>query len=297
MFLCKKNRKKLFIKEIFVLYCPQIASKEVEAKSIIGGRNMRYLFSATFAALIGLALAQPAHAVSPIEKDYYLSFGVGPIIATNDYAFGNNTEVIDLAGASAAFQIEVAPDVGLHIEGAVGAWIGPVYRTEIGVGWRAYDADGTLSPANSADVQTALAVATGRLDLGTSTSIVSEVTAINISWNSYFHPLEGHHQPYAGFGLGIGFWSVDSPILSDSFDIAFLGHLTAGYDFYLSGLPSGYKDMMGGSFVDDIAVGVSYRFSWSEPRPRGLGGDPTITANDELQQISHAIMFSARYEF
>ena len=210
---------------------------------------MRYLLTTTFAAVIGLLMVQPAQAESPAGNSFYAAFEVGPL-----------------------FVHESGTDVGYSLEGALGGWIGPHYRSEIASGWRSYETDGD-----------------------------AEISSVHVSWNNYFHVLEGAHQPWFGFGVGANFTSVDdSSIVSDAFKTSVLLSAMAGYDFYLSGLPGNIKDTMGGSILDNIAVGVGYRFSWSNPRLSGQGGDNTLVANATfraLRQRTHEILFSARYEF
>ena len=323
---------------------------------------MRYLLTTTFAAVIGLLMVQPAQAASPAGNSFYGSVFVGPVFSTNNTGIGPD---------GARYHIEVEHDAGYHIGGALGGWIGVHYRSEIAVGWRAYDTTSTFRPngpttrAAGADPLAALnpIPAIERDDTGAitnlaartvaimqntmvegedrrisgrearcayegalgrdtpasagpppvaastcitreaggdataTTSLVNEVTAIDVVWNNYFHVLEGAHQPYAGFGIGVSFWSVDGPHISDAFKTSILLNAMLGYDFYLSGLPGNIKDTMGGGILDDIAVGVEYRFSWADPKLSGVGGNGAVLSNSVLQQTSHAILFTARYEF
>ena len=53
----------------------------------------------------------------------------------------------------------------------------------------------------------------------------------------------------------------------------YMAALMAGYDLYLSGLKDFGLDLGGAGFLDDMVVGVQYRFSWSNPRFSGSGGD------------------------
>ncbi len=263
---------------------------------------MHYLFTATFAALVGLAMAQPAQAASPGGKDFYGAARVGAVVSTNEGAFGNQPN----------FQIESSPDAGYHIEGAVGGWIGSVYRTDLSIGWRSYETDGSLRPigpemdnaATPTDERTSPAEAliayinaAGLAATASGADALTEVSVLNFVWNNYFHVLEGEHQPYFGFGVGVGLWTFDGAGFSDAFKVAFFGRLTAGYDYYLSGLPQNYKNTVGGDLLDNVVVGLAYDFSWSNPKPSGAGGNRGVTGNDDFQQISHAILFTARYEF
>ena len=200
---------------------------------------MRYLLTTTFAAVVGLLMVQPAQAASPAGNSFYAAFEVGPL-------FTQESDLVD-------------PDVGYSLEGALGGWIGPNYRSEIAAGWRSYETDGD-----------------------------AEISSAHVSWNNYFHVLEGAHQPWFGFGIGANFTTLDAPGVSDAFKTSVLLSAMAGYDFYLSGLPGNIKDSMGGSILDNIAVGVGYRYSWSNPR---------LSGNAVLRQRAHEVLFSARYEF
>ena len=219
---------------------------------------MRYLLTTTFAAVIGLLMVQPAQAASPAGNSFYAAFEVGPLFVQDS----------DFRGS------DVDPDVGYSLEGALGGWIGSNYRSEIATGWRSYETEGD-----------------------------AEISSVHVSWNNYFHVLEGAHQPWFGFGLGVNFTSVDdASTVSDAFKTSVLLSAMLGYDFYLSGLPGNIKDAMGdvmggSSILDNIAVGMGYRFSWSNPRLSGRGGDPAILSNTALKQQTHEILFSARYEF
>ena len=231
---------------------------------------MRYLLTTTFAAVIGLLMVQPAQAASPAGNSFYAAFEVGPLF----------TQEFDLIG------ITIDPDVGYHIGGALGGWIGPNYRSEIAAGWRSYETD-----------------------------VIPEISSVRVSWNNYFHVLEGAHQPWFGFGAGVMFTSVDDPDIADTFKTSVLLSAMAGYDFYLSGLPGNIKDAMGdaiggSSILDNIAVGVGYRFSWGNPRLSSERGplnpivSPAVStavrdsvSNAVLKQQAHEILFSARYEF
>ena len=219
---------------------------------------MRYLLTTIFAAVIGLLMVQPAQAVSPAGNSFYGSVAVGPIVFSND---------VQLAGAGLEQKSEL--DVGYNVEGALGGWIGSVYRTELAGGWRQYGSDD------------------------------GDFSGISLLWNSYFHILDGAHQPYFGFGTGFGWWSleVDDNRYSDRINtLTYMAALMAGYDLYLSGLRDFGLDL-GAGFLDDMVVGVQYRFSWSNPRFSGSGGTTFPGSNDDVPQINHTIMFSARYEF
>ena len=273
---------------------------------------MRYLLTTTFAAVIGLLMVQPAQAESPAGNSFYGSAFVGPVFSTNNTGIGPD---------GARYHIEVEHDAGYHIGGAVGGWIGPNYRSEIAVGWRAYDVDSRVRPNGSAtgdgfvsqdDAEVAYLLA-GGLDARVAGLVadpaigvvnpIDEVTAIDVVWNNYFHVLEGAHQPYAGFGIGVSFWSVDGDATSDAFKTSVLLNAMLGYDFYLSGLPGNFRSqidsMMGSSssILDDIAVGVEYRFSWANPKLSSIGGNRSFLGNGPFQQTSHEILFNARYEF
>ena len=264
---------------------------------------MRYLLTTTFAAVIGLLMVQPAQAASPAGNSFYGSGFVGAVVATNNTGIGPD---------GAGYHIEVEHDAGYHIGGAVGGWIGPNYRSELSVGWRAYDVEGQIranGSATGAGFVSPMAaideynIAAGVIASATDTtprftgSPIDEVTAIDVVWNNYFHVLEGAHQPYAGFGIGVSFWSVDGPHISDAFKTSVLLNAMLGYDFYLSGLPGDIKDTMGGGILDDVAVGVEYRFSWADPKLSGAGGNRDVLSNSPLQQTSHEILFNMRYEF
>ena len=206
---------------------------------------MRYLLTTTFAAVVSLLMVQPAQAASPAGNSFYAAFEVGPLF-------------VQEAG-------NIDPDVGYSLEGALGGWIGPNYRSEIAGGWRSYEYE---VEGNPGDI---------------------EISSAHVSWNNYFHVLEGAHQPWFGFGIGANFTTVDAPNVSDAFKTSVLLSAMAGYDFYLSGLPGNIKDVMGGSSIlDNIAVGMGYRYSWSNPR---------FSGNAVLRQRAHEVLFSARYEF
>ena len=277
---------------------------------------MRYLLTTTFAAVVSLLMVQPAQAESPTGNSFYGSGFVGAVFSTNNTGIGPD---------GARYHIEVEHDAGYHIGGALGGWIGSHYRSEIAVGWRTYDVESRVRPTgprvdNPMTTAASLSAATGmpvtaeeadeRITqaealvaynaaagtTGFAGSPIDEVSAIDVVWNNYFHVLEGAHQPYAGFGIGVSFWSVDGDAASDAFKTSILLNAMLGYDFYLSGLP-GNKDKIGGGILDDIAVGVEYRFSWADPKLSGVGGNSGVLGNSPLQQTSHEILFNARYEF
>ena len=262
---------------------------------------MRYLLTTTFAAVIGLLMVQPAQAASPAGNSFYGSAFVGAVFSTNNTGLGPSNVGIDVddpaSHANRGYHIEVEHDAGYHIGGALGGWIGPNYRSEIAVGWRAYDVEGRIRPDGVTPTQALEGYNMAAGTTGFAGSAIDEVTAIDVVWNNYFHVLEGAHQPYAGFGIGVGFWSVDGPHISDAFKTSILLNAMLGYDFYLSGLPGDIKDTMGGGILDDVAVGVEYRFSWADPKLSGVGGNRTVLANSVLQQTSHEVLFNVRYEF
>ena len=282
---------------------------------------MRYLLTTTFAAMIGLLMVQPAQAASPAGNSFYGSVSGGPLF-TQEFEFGNPSVQVSAGppARNAGFVIDVEPDVGYSIEGAAGGWIGSNYRSEIAVGWRSYETDSSLravgleadnpmtpdedESGTIEEAQAAYLVAAGITaeDATIPGELFTEVSTVHVSWNNYFHVLEGAHQPWFGFGLGVGFTTIDAPNISDSFKTSVLLSAMAGYDFYLSGLSGNIKsqvgDVMGGSgILDDIVVGVGYRFSWANPKPSGSNGNSSFIGNSEIRQSAHSVLFNVRYEF
>ena len=269
---------------------------------------MRYLLTTTFAAVVSLLMVQPAQAVSPAGNSFYGLGFAGVIVGTNNTGIGRD---------GLSYHIEVEHDAGYHVGGALGGWIGPNYRSELSVGWRAYDVGARVRPnvpnvsQNQAETEYLMDLGVRRDDARKAAddpdsgvgSAIDEVAAIDVVWNNYFHVLEGAHQPYAGFGIGISFWSVDGVATSDAFKTSVLLNLMLGYDFYLSGLPGDIRgqidDVMGdsSSILDDIVMGVEYRFSWANPKLSGTGGNSQILGSGVLQQSNHEILFTTRYEF
>lgn len=234
---------------------------------------MRYIYSLAFAAfmLVGVSSAE---AISPKGKDFYVSAFVGTGFLTHDQSWRTGTEI------GTDNRVDVASDAGWQIGGALGGWINGAQRMELAVGYR----------SNSIDL-------TGKINAS------GDVNVIPIMFNNFFYPLLGidaipavARNMYFGFGVGVGLWSFDVPGFDDEFGNTVSAMLAGnvGYDFYLSDLSE--YGMALPSALDAMSVGVDYSFVWANPKPNGTFGTAAF-ANERLQQRTHTILVTARYEF
>ena len=294
---------------------------------------MRYLFSLAFVAF-GLA-SLPAQAASPKGKDFYGAVYLGAVFLTQDTSWargdaaqGVNPGAMQVMPTIRSRNVEVESDPGFDIGGAVGFWMNDLQRTEISVGYRSYEADlkpnrGLIADAMAADDDDADTTNNMDGDPNDITdpcggdndpandpdtfcpAVSADIYVIPVMFNNYFYPLMPFdlipeaHQPYFGFGVGIGLWSFDAPGFNDDYRVAVMLGATVGYDLYISDLLSDLAGMNLPAQLDSAVVGVAYQYSWSNPKPKADSANAVLPKfnNAELKQSSHAIRFNARYEF
>ena len=216
------------------------------------------ILSVISGALLGMVFMVSANQVQARESgDWYTSFSVGVVIP-QDADVETNGAVTETNEY----------DVGYDISGAVGVYVGSNFRLEFAVGGREYEVSGGDFVDPVLD------------DMGDPVTLFPEgstLTAVSFMANGYWDILgvSNPFEPYIGFGVGVANWSVDDANVDD----ANVEGSTPGFML---------NTMVGANyhFTDNLAVGASYRFAYSNPE------DDEVADLGKLafEQFNHSIL-------
>ena len=198
-------------------------------------------------ALLGMVFMVSANQVQARESgDFYTSISAG-IVSAGD----SDVEVDGRLEETNEY------DVGYDISGAVGLYFGSNFRLEFAVGGREYEVtergtnpgrEGILFPEGAT------------------------ISAISFLANGYwdFLGVSNSFEPYVGFGVGVGIWSIDDNPVIDGNAPGFMLNAMFGANYH---------------FTDNLAFGTSYRFAYSNP-------EDEVARLGELafEQFNHSIL-------
>ncbi len=185
--------------------------------------------------------------------DLYVSISAGPIFTPGISSGAVALEEADGDMPARLVNVGANFDAGYHFELGIGGYVFNNFRLELANGYRRYDIED-----------------------------VDSLEAYSILANVYYDFLgvsNRQHDPYIGFGMGLGLWQgrISTDLKSrareadlavdDSLDAAFMLNTMAGYNYFLT---------------DQLGLGVSYRFSYSEP---------------EFNQFNHSVLGTITWSF
>ena len=170
----------------------------------------------------------------------YVSFSIGPIIHQDMNP--------DVTTPTSSISSGYDSDVGFDLNGAIGFFPHRLIRTELAVGFRQWKADLEIELDR-----------VGFVDAINVDAVNTEFNATTISFNTYLHftGKESTYQPYIGFGVGGVFGQLED---TQSLLAILESSRVESFDSLLLQVITGYNHRLS----DNITIGGSYRFSWSE---------------------------------